>query len=252
MEADIKVYDSVSSTNTVLSELAAKGAGEGTCVIASSQSAGQGRSGRTFYSPSGGNLYMSLLLRPYDIECSMITVTAAVAVVKAIKNVLGLDAGIKWVNDIIFKGRKVCGIIATAHSLGSEDMHVILGIGMNIFDAADVPEDIRESYGSLMGKKCDISPKEQKKLSLRLAKEIIREFAVRYENPVGLSVVDEYRRFCTVIGKKVIYFSGVTEKEGYVLGIDDDGGIIIETDGETESYRDGEIRIKPEQAILHK
>ena len=127
METDLKIFDTVDSTNDTLKELADKGAAEGTCVLAFCQRKGQGRSGRRFFSPDGGNMYMSLLLRPGNLESSdMITVTAAVAVVSAIKEVFGKDTGIKWVNDIYFGKKKICGIIATAYNIGTDDMYIIL------------------------------------------------------------------------------------------------------------------------------
>ncbi|MCR5686667.1 MAG: biotin--[acetyl-CoA-carboxylase] ligase [Lachnospiraceae bacterium] len=242
MEADLKIYDELDSTNITLEELAACGAPEGTCVIAFCQRKGQGRSGRDFYSPAGGNLYMSLLLRPQDEEsCSLITVTAAVAVCAAIEEQFGISAGIKWVNDIYLGGRKVCGIVAQAHDYGGLNMHVVLGIGINIYDPDTIPEDI-PCYGSLMGKSSKPEP-DRRSDCIELAEKIISEFASYYEHP-DWDAVSDYRRRCIVIGKRVEYLSGNGTVVGQVRGIDDDGGIIIETDGRLEKYRDGEIRIK--------
>ncbi len=114
--AAIDVRESVTSTNTVLKELAEHGGREGMVVIAQRQTMGKGRLGRSFYSPQGGGLYMSVLLRPrFSAEEALsITTAAAVAVARAIDDVTGERAMIKWVNDVYFHGRKVCGILTEA------------------------------------------------------------------------------------------------------------------------------------------
>lgn len=247
METDIRVFEKVDSTNITLGELADRGAPEGTCVIAFAQEKGQGRSGRSFYSPDGGNLYMSLLLRPKDAkQTEMITVIAAVAAVRAIKEVFSIDTGIKWVNDIVLDGRKVCGIVAQAHNFGTDDLYVILGIGINIYEATDIPEDIASVYGSLFAKKCDIPLDEAHLGAERLSQTVITEFSSYYENGAWSEAIDEYRKHCIVIGKKVLYMSGDRRQSAVAAGIDDDGGIILEEDGIMRTYRDGEIRIIPQ------
>ena len=244
MEADLRIFDEVDSTNITLEELAADGAEEGCCVISFRQRSGEGRSGRSFYSPKGGNLYMSLLLRPQDERTfGLITVMAAASAVNAIKTVLGADAGIKWVNDIICNGKKAGGIIAKAGDFGTDNMHVILGIGLNIYEAETVPEDIRQVYGSIMGRACTLRDDEARAQAVRLAEEIIKEFSRYYEDP-GADAVGDYRKSCAVIGKDVEYISGSEVITGQVIGIDDDGGIIIRTGDTQKAYRDGEIRIK--------
>ncbi|MBO4904242.1 MAG: biotin--[acetyl-CoA-carboxylase] ligase [Lachnospiraceae bacterium] len=245
METDIKIIDVVDSTNTVLEKLADEGAAEGTCVVSFCQTKGQGRSGRSFFSPEGGNLYMSLLLRPKDPAVTdMITVMSAVAVIRALKERYGIEPGIKWVNDIILGGRKICGMVARARNIGQDAFHVILGIGVNIYDPENIPSDIADIYGSVTGRKCDIAKDEQRSASVSLAKTILREFANLYEHFDKAGTVDEYRRNCIVIGKRVSYISGNDTTEARVLDIDQDGGIVLETNGCARTYRDGEIRIR--------
>ena len=245
MEADIRVYDTVDSTNTRLAALAGAGAAEGTCVVAFCQTSGQGRSGRTFYSPKGGNLYMSLLLRPKDDKVfDRITVFAAVATVKAIRAELGMACGIKWVNDVIKDGKKVCGIVAKAVDHGKPDGYVILGIGINIYRDDHIPEDIAGRYGSIYDRKCDLPEDEAEKEATKLAQRIISEFAYYYDGKRYDEAAEEYRDLSLVIGKGVEYVTGNSTLTARVLGIDDDGGIILETDDGVRTYRDGEIRIK--------
>lgn len=243
MEADIKVFDILDSTNITLEELAREGAKEGTCVVALSQRKGQGRSGRTFFSPRGGNLYMSFLIRPRGDITEMLTVIAAVATVEAIKEVTGIETGIKWVNDIICHDRKVCGIIAQANDIGSENFHVIIGIGINIYESDDVPSDIAQKYGSLLERKCDIDEKGQKESAVRLAGKIMERFFAYYESGDTKEAVNIYRKHCIVIGREVEYVYGGRSFSARVTGIDDTGGIILDTNGKEHTYHDGEIRI---------
>ena len=111
-----EVYKTISSTNTVLKARAAEGAGEGLALIAGEQTAGRGRMGRSFYSPADSGLYMSLLLRPRIAarEATGLTACAAVAVAETIEALSGRAAQIKWVNDVLLDGRKVCGILSEA------------------------------------------------------------------------------------------------------------------------------------------
>ena len=110
---DISVFSSVTSTNTILKEMAEQGAKEGTVIIAEEQTAGRGRTGKQFYSPKGTGIYISILLRP-DIpaeESLFLTTSAAVATARAIEDVSDKRALIKWVNDIYLEDKKTCGIL---------------------------------------------------------------------------------------------------------------------------------------------
>ena len=246
METDIRVFDTVDSTNITLSEMAENGAPEGTCVVAFAQRKGQGRSGRSFFSPAGGNLYMSLLLRPDDEGIfDMITVIAAVATVHAIENVCGVKTGIKWVNDLYRDDKKVCGILARAYNHGSDNGYVILGIGINIYDSDDVPEDIGRQYGSVFAKRCDLPDETAKERAVDLAGYVIREFSSYYDSKKIDEAVREYKKESIVTGKTVEYLSGDKRHTATVIGIDDDAGIILKIDGVTKKFRDGEIRIRP-------
>ena len=132
----VEYRDTVSSTNGLLRDMAAKGAPEGLVIAAGGQTAGRGRLGRTFYSPAGHGAYFSLLLRPgvKPGDATLITSAAAVATARAIEDVTGACVGIKWVNDLFLDGRKVCGILTEA-TFGMESGLVesaVLGIGVNI------------------------------------------------------------------------------------------------------------------------
>ena len=128
--------ESVTSTNLLIKELGAQGAPEGTLMVASEQTQGRGRLGRSFESPRGTGLYFTLLLRP-DMslaQSTRITVFAAVAVAEAVEEVTGLVPDIKWVNDLYYNDRKICGILAeSALAPGSDRLaYTALGIGINL------------------------------------------------------------------------------------------------------------------------
>jgi BirA family biotin operon repressor/biotin-[acetyl-CoA-carboxylase] ligase len=142
--------DEVDSTNTHLRRLAEQGAVEGTLVVAGQQTAGKGRRGRSWVSEQGTGIWMSYLLRPqFAPECaSMMTLVAAMAVAAGIREVTGLDTAIKWPNDIVIGGKKICGILTEMSSDMDSIHYVIVGIGINVGMKA-FPEEIRETATSL-------------------------------------------------------------------------------------------------------
>ena len=135
-ELDVRVYRTISSTNTVLKALAADGAGANLALVAEHQTAGRGRMGRSFCSPSGTGLYFSLLLRPKvpAAEAMSMTACAAVAVSRTIEELTGRSTRIKWVNDILIGQKKVCGILTEAGIDGETGMlrYAVIGVGINV------------------------------------------------------------------------------------------------------------------------
>ena len=171
-------FDSLDSTNTHAKELARQGAEEWTTVAADRQTAGRGRTGKNFFSPKGGGLYMSVILRPNIGAQSALEITtaAAVAVVRALEREFSLQLGIKWVNDIYKGNRKVCGILAESGLLadGSVD-YVILGIGINLFPSSEpTPEEIKGIMGFLSDEEVSVDKPS-------LCGKIIEEFKKIYE-----------------------------------------------------------------------
>lgn len=127
-------FDSVSSTNDVARELAVSGASEGLCVVAREQTAGRGRQGRSWSSPPGEGLYLSLVLRPNVSASSsaVITLAGAVAVAETLRLDFQVPGDIKWPNDVLVRGRKICGILVEAAIEGDRLQYAIMGIGVNI------------------------------------------------------------------------------------------------------------------------
>lgn len=240
---DISVLGTVTSTNALIKTEAAKNAPEGRIIIAAEQTAGRGRFGRSFFSPTGSGLYISILLRPTLPVTAAVSVTAAAAaaVAEAVETVSGKKAGIKWVNDVLTDNKKVCGILTEA-ALDVESgalSYAVLGIGVNVYQPqGGFPEDIKNKAGAL----CDT---KQPGLKNRLAAEIITRFFGYYSSLTEKTYLNSYRARCIVPGKKITVLSGSEEIPALALGIDDDCRLLVKYEGGKEEYlSSGEISIR--------
>lgn len=235
------VLDACPSTNTYLKEHAA-GLPQGFVLIARSQSAGRGRLGRRFYSPEGTGLYMSVLLRPeLDAgELTLITPAAAVAVRRAIAELSGAEAKIKWVNDLLLHGRKVCGILTEAGFRGGSVVdYAVLGIGVNVCPPeGGFPEELRDIAGAVL-------PGFDPEARWSLAAAILRHFFAIYATLPDRGFVEEYRKANTVIGREVNIISDGTSRPAFVLDIDRDCSLLVRyPDGTEGTVNAGEATIR--------
>ncbi len=252
----VKAERMVSSTNTVLKQYVSEGQKEDMVLLAEQQSGGRGRRGRTFFSPEGSGLYMSLLLHP-DMtpeEATMLTTVAAAAVAEAVERVSGEDVGIKWVNDVWVRKKKICGIL-TEGFVSMEDGHleyVIVGIGINVYEPeGGFPKEIKDVAGAVFTN--DIA---RENLRNRIASEVLAQFLGYYHKLPGKAYLEEYRKRSVVIGKQVKLIapdgakipeteSGGSREHGLAVGIDDRCHLLIRyDDGTMESLSNGEISIK--------
>ncbi len=240
---DLEIRETVGSTNTVVKELAEQGAPEGTVLIADRQTAGRGRLGRSFHSPSGTGLYMSILLRPgFSAEDALsITTAAAVAVAAAVEKVTGETAKIKWVNDVYLRGRKICGILTEAAAdLSSGGLrYAVLGIGVNVLEPeGGFPEEISDVAGALFAK----APETDVRAAL--AAEILNFFWEYYKALPVRTFLSEYKRRSLLTGMEIAFTRGNEQSRGTVLGIDDKARLLVELDnGGTEAFSAGEVQI---------
>ena len=243
---DIHTEHTVTSTNTLLKELAKDGESAGCVLVAEHQTAGKGRLGRTFYSPDSTGLYLSVLLRPMlTIEDSLfITTSAAVAVARAIETVSNgaVKPQIKWVNDIFIDGKKVCGILTEAsvdfESGGLE--YAVLGIGVNIFPPEDdFPEEIKSVATSVF------PDRSEKNVRNRLAAEILRELEHLPESFTSDEILNEYRERSMLIGREVFAISGEEKTPCTVLDIDDKARLVVRLkNGEQRILSSGEVSVR--------
>ena len=229
----VKVYSEIDSTNTEAKRLTAVGHKTPVLLLAESQTAGRGRMGRQFFSPENAGLYMSFMYCPETSFDDSVTVTsaAAVAVAKAIEELTDLKPQIKWVNDIYIGGKKVCGILTEA--VTGQKTHIIVGIGINITTEA-FPDEIK-AIASSLGKSVD-----RNELAILIVKNLIRLIA---ELP-DRTFIEDYRQRSLVLGKEVIFTSKDHQQTGRAVGIDRDGGLMVETSDGTVVLNTGEISLK--------
>lgn len=240
--APVQVYDTLESSNRTAKLLALDGAPHGTLVLTAHQSAGRGRLGRVFESPSGKGVYLSVLLRPAVPAASAQTATigAAVAVCRAVQELCGLELGIKWVNDLYYQGKKVCGILTEAGTdLESGRLEwLVVGIGLNLTSRPeDWPEELRPIAGSLYPG--GPAPVSRAALAGAIARELLGLCP-------AFDCLDEYRARCFVPGHWVTVCTGTESYAAKAVAIDDAGRLIVQREGDrTEALCHGEVSIRP-------
>lgn len=245
---NIIVFSEVDSTNNVAKEMALKGAAHGTVILAERQTAGRGRMGRSFESPAGTGIYLTIIMRPdTDMQKALlITTAAAVGVCRAIRRVTGVQAVIKWVNDVYIGEKKVCGILTEAvtdFESGSLES-VVTGIGINFKTPNQAFSEEARARGI-----CSIYEEETPSVTRnQLAAAIIQEVLSVCGNLDDKSFLSEYREWSIVIGKEILYSRGKEQRKARVLDIGDDGGLIVLTaDGEQTVLSSGEISVRLQQ-----
>ena len=240
----IELHRELGSTNARAKQLAAQGAKHGTLVIADSQTAGRGRFGRRFESPSGRGVYMSFVLRPElpAERAVMITSMTAVAVARAIERLADVDIAIKWVNDLYAGGKKVCGILCEA-GVGFESgqlEYVVVGIGVNTARGDFPPElaDIATSVGNVCGR--DIP-------RAALIAQICNCMEELYPGLADGAFMEESRRRSNVIGRRVVVMRGGEQWHALAVDIDDEGSLVVETPEGRKTVHSGEISVRWEE-----
>lgn len=238
------------STNVEARRLAEEGAPEGTLVVAECQDGGRGRRGRIWFSPPGGGLYFSFILRPRlaPAEAAKITLLASVSTAEALARQTGLTARIKWPNDILVNGRKIAGLLAEISTEPDSINYVVLGIGLNIniqdnFDplpgSPAFPEELRLTATSVLIETGREFPREA------LLIDILKDFEMRYvaaREDGFASALQRWRELTNVIGKKITVETAAERIEGDVLELDQDGALVLrDPRGSTRRFLSGDI-----------
>lgn len=241
----IHVYDELASTNDTAMEIAQKSNGSSLdyeIIIASRQTAGKGRRGRSFYSPDSTGLYMSIILHP-DMsirEAGNITAVAAVALSKAIEYITESTAQIKWVNDIFIDGKKVCGILAESSLNIEKDKlnYAVVGIGVNILPPQDgFPPELNKIAGAISDSLIDRS---------FFAATVINFFDEIYSNMKTKTFLSEYKNRQFILGKNINVIKSDSVKFAKAVDIDDECRLIVEYDDKTtEALYSGEVSVRP-------
>jgi BirA family biotin operon repressor/biotin-[acetyl-CoA-carboxylase] ligase len=232
-------YPSVTSTNEVAKQQARQGADEGTVVIADEQTMGKGRLKRLWLTP-GGNIALSIILRPEIAALPSMIMLASLAVLRGIESATGLKAGIKWPNDVLIGGRKVCGILIENDLRGSILNYTVIGIGINTgLRTEDFPE-IRATATSLDAE----LGREVSRLSVvrRLLAEMDRLYLSLPDND---AVYEEWRANLVTLGKAVHVTAGETVYEGVAESVSRDGSLLLRgPDGSLTPVVAGDVTLR--------
>ena len=237
----------VDSTNTEAKRLAGQGALEGTLVLAEEQTGGKGRLGRNWSAARGENVMMTLLLRPKirPEHASMLTLLMAMAAVRSIRKETGLEAGIKWPNDVVAHGKKLCGILTEMGTEINSINYVVIGIGINV-NQEQFPEEIRETAGSLyleLGKRI---PRAE--LAAGVLEELERLYETFLQTEDLSALYEEYNGFCVHSGQEVRVTMPLKDLEvcrGIAEGINEKGELAVrKADGSVEYVYAGEVSVR--------
>ncbi len=240
---DTLCYETIDSTNAQAKRLAEAGYGNGTLIVADHQEAGRGRRGRSWETPAGTNIAMSLLLKPEinPNNASMITLVAALAVSKAITQITGEPAPIKWPNDIVMNGKKVCGILTEMSAQFDYVNHIVVGIGINV-NIESFPEEIAEIATSLR--------KETGKLISRaeLIEAVWEQFEAAYEVYLQTqdlrNLVKEYDARLVNMHRNVKVLDPKEPFEGKAMGITPRGELMVDTWESRKLVSSGEVSVR--------
>ena len=227
--SQILVFEETASTNDIVAHLARSQIAEGLVVFAESQTKGRGRHGRTWISPRGKGLWFSVLLRP-QFPLPRITVAASVAVARVVRE-LGLDARIKWPNDVTVNGRKLAGILTEA-SYGN----AILGVGLNVnCQTEEIPADIATSMLIETGQ-----PQDRVALAANLLSAIGKCYQADFD-----SVVAEWAQLSTTLGRQLVVTMGARRIEGQAQALDGDGALLLRLDnGQIERILGADVTVE--------
>ena len=230
----------LTSTNLVLKDMAKQGAPHGSLCLCEKQTAGRGRMDRTWSSPEGQGVWLSVLLRPKmpAENAPVITFCCALAMAKAVRQVTGLDAQIKWPNDLVLRGKKLCGILLEL-GFDAQGYYVVAGTGLNIRAGAYPPELAHqatsiEEHGAVPNRGAIVA-KYLAALEDALA-------AVEQHGFAGIA--EDFRRTCITLGSQVHVLGTDEQFTGVAEDIDDTGALLVRVDGELRRVLAGDVSVR--------
>jgi BirA family biotin operon repressor/biotin-[acetyl-CoA-carboxylase] ligase len=240
----LHVYDTVSSTNDVARALALEGAQEGTVIIAETQTGGRGRMDREWFSPNGG-LWFSIILKPETKakEVLKITLAVGVAIAKALKRQFNLDVEVKWPNDVLANGRKVCGILTESVTYGEAVKVVVVGVGLNAnISLAKFSRSFRDSLTTLKEElKADVS---LELLLCEILYHIEHEYAFFLKEEFA-RILSEWKALASFIGKEVEVTVFKENFSGLAEDVDAEGSLIVRlSDGSVKTISVGDVKVR--------
>ncbi len=236
---NIIMYEQVSSTNTIAKESDLE---NGTVFIAKSQTNGKGRMGRVWESKNGDGIWMSMLLRPnIDPEnVFQVSLVSGIAVCEALKEMFEFDFKIKWPNDIVYHGKKVCGILVEMVLKNNRVEKIINGIGINT-NANCFPDELKNKATSLF------LLTDQKQNNDEITQKVLEKFELYYNLLLDGNVneiITAFEKLCINKGKEVKIINGGKEITGTATGITEKGELIVEVNGKKLTVNSGEVSIR--------
>ena len=240
---EIYYYDVTDSTNIRAKELAEEGHPSGTLVVADRQESGRGRRGRSWDSPSGTGIFMTLLLKPEmnPNHASMLTLVAAMAVARAISKCADTEALIKCPNDIVIGGKKICGILTEMSAQFDFINHIVIGIGINVHNE-HFPEEIVETASSILlqtGKRI-----RRAELIEQILEQFEHYYAIFMETEDLSGLVKEYNSILVNMNKSVRVLDPKEPFEGKAMGITKKGELIVDTWESRKMVSSGEVSVR--------
>lgn len=242
----IQYFDCVESTNDLAKTMASQGAPHGTVLIADRQTGGRGRRGRSFFSPGGMGLYMSIILRACCKPDSLMHLTCATAVslCDAVEKAVGFRPGIKWTNDLVFGNRKLAGILTelSVNAKTGELEYAVIGIGINCSQKIeDFSLELQDFAGSLS--MFSASAVDRSAVAAAVMQALQQMDRTLLSGKV--KTLAQYRRDCITLGKDISLLQGDTVRYGRAVDIDDQGALIVSfSDGNTEAVNAGEVSVR--------
>ncbi len=242
---DIRVFKETTSTNDVIEKIARDGVTEGVVVFAESQTKGRGRLGRKWASPAGKGLWFSILLRP-DLRpqaATRVTIASGTALRRAIHACTGLNAVIKWPNDILINGKKVAGILTELRAELDHIQYVVLGIGVDVnLSVADFPAEVRKIGTSLkLESGREISRAD---LAVQVLRELDQDYGKVCSHEFN-KVVDEWGKECVTLGRNVVIHIGERQVRGRAEALGEDGALLVRTEhGHLETVVGGDVALE--------
>ena len=237
-------YDSTHSTNTLAKQLAKEGASHGTVLIAGHQTDGRGRMGRTFQSPEGLGVYLSVILRPNcePGQLMHLTCAAGVAMMDAVESASGIRPQVKWINDLVIGDKKLGGILTEMSVRNGLVDYAVIGIGINCLQKQeDFPAEISQMATSLfLAAKKRISPDVLAAAMIEALWKLSADIFTRKGE-----IMDRYRENCITLGKDIQVIRENSVLPGKAVGMDNDGGLLVEyVDGSVKTVSSGEVSVR--------
>ncbi|MCC5466872.1 biotin--[acetyl-CoA-carboxylase] ligase [Pelosinus baikalensis] len=249
-QKEIFYLENIDSTNNEAKKQANLGCHEGAIVLSEMQNGGRGRISRSWFSPAGKGIWLSVVLRPpfHPYDAPKCTLLAAVAVTKAIRSVTQVQCGIKWPNDILYEGKKIVGILTEMNAEMDAINYVVIGIGINVnISQEEFPLELRQIATSLSVAADKPIPR------LPLLQEILSALEKEYHKVIQhgfVEMLDEWRELSVTLGQTVDIIGASEKSSGLAVDIDKDGALLVEIEGRIEKIIAGDVSIRPRSKNL--